>query len=296
MRRASRRSTVAKVLIPLPHQDFDPSEAAISWSVLKRLGHSVTFATPDGRPGHADDMMLTGEGLDIWGFAPGLKRLVAIGRLMRANAEARTAYAAMAQDAAFKAPLLWLQVRRADFDGLLLPGGHRARGMREYLESEILQKLVAEFFASGLPVAAICHGVLLAARSRAADGRSVLYGRRTTALTWALEHKAALVGCIVRFWDPNYYRTYPDGPGEPAGHMSVQQEVTRALARPEDFLDVPLDAQDYRRKTGGMVRDTLDDDRAAFVVRDGNYVSARWPGDAHAFAKTFAAMLAKRRG
>jgi putative intracellular protease/amidase len=215
---------------------------------------------------------------------------------MRANAEARTAYAAMAQDAAFKAPLLWLQVRRADFDGLLLPGGHRARGMREYLESEILQKLVAEFFASGLPVAAICHGVLLAARSRAADGRSVLYGRRTTALTWALEHKAALVGCIVRFWDPNYYRTYPDGPGEPAGHMSVQQEVTRALARPEDFLDVPLDAQDYRRKTGGMVRDTLDDDRAAFVVRDGNYVSARWPGDAHAFAKTFAAMLAKRRG
>jgi hypothetical protein len=27
------------------------------------------------------------------------------------------------------------------------------------------------------------------------------------------------------------------------------------------------------------------------VVRDRNYVSARWPGDAHTFAKTFAGML-----
>jgi hypothetical protein len=27
------------------------------------------------------------------------------------------------------------------------------------------------------------------------------------------------------------------------------------------------------------------------VVRDGNYVSARWPGDAHTFAATFAAVL-----
>ena len=217
---------MAKVLIPLPYRDFDPSEAAISWSVLKRLGHSVAFATPDGQPGRADDMMLTGEGLDIWGFLPGLKRLVAIGRLMRANSAARNAYAAMEQDPAFKNPLPWRRVRRADFDGLLLPGGHRARGMRGYLESEVLQKLVAEFFAAGLPVAAVCHGVLLAARSRAADGRSVLYGRRTTALTWTFERKAAQVGRVVRFWDPDYYRTYTDEPGQPAGFMSVQQEVT----------------------------------------------------------------------
>jgi putative intracellular protease/amidase len=285
---------MAKVLIPLPHCDFDPSEVAISWSVLRRLGHDVTFATPEGRPAHADDLMLTGEGLDIWGFIPGLKHLVGVGRLMRANADARNAYEAMEQDPAFKAPPSWRQVRRADFDGLLLPGGHRARGMREYLESEVLQKLVAGFFAAGLPVAAVCHGVLLAARSRAAHDRSVLYGRRTTALTFAFEHKAAMVGRIVRFWDPTYYRTYADQPGQPAGFMSVQQEVTRALARPQDFLDVPDDAPDHRIKTSGMVRDTFDDDRPAFVVRDGNYVSARWPGDAHTFAKTFAAMLAER--
>jgi putative intracellular protease/amidase len=286
---------VANVLIPIPSRDFDPSEVAVSWSVLKRLGHSVTFATPDGRPGHADDLMLTGEGLDFWGFIPGLRRFTAVGRLMRANAPARAAYAAMERDAAFTSPLVWREVGLEDFDGLLLPGGHRARGMREYLESDILQKLVSEFFAAGRPVAAICHGVLLAARSRTADGRhSVLFGQRTTALTWALERKGWMAGRIFRFWDPNYYRTYDDGPGNPAGFMSVQQEVTRALARPEDFLDVPTDAPDYRRKSGGMVRDTFDDDRPAFIVRDGNYVSARWPGDAHTFARQFAEVLAER--
>jgi len=31
-------------------------------------------------------------------------------------------------------------------------------------------------------------------------------------------------------------------------------------------------------------------------VRDGNYVSARWPGDAHTFARQFAAVLSKRGG
>ena len=288
--------SVPKVLIPIPSRDFDPTEAAVSWSVLKRLGHSVAFATPDGRPGAADEMMITGEGLDPWGLVPGLKHLVLIGRLMRANAEARHDYAAMEQDPAFKSPLRWSDVRREDFDGLLLPGGHRARGMRQYLESAVLQNLVAEFFAAGLPVAAICHGVLLVARSRGADGRSVLYGRRTTALTWALEQAGWKVGRIVRFWDPNYYRTYQDGPGEPEGYMSVQQEVTRALARPQDFLDVPVAAPHFGRRTNGMTRDTFDDDSPAFVVRDGNYVSARWPGDVHTFAKQFAAVVAESVG
>ena len=287
-------SRVARVLILLPARDFDPSEAAVSWQVLSNAGHAITFATPDGRPATADDMMLTGQGLDFWGEIPLLRKLPLIGLLMRANSDARNAYAAMIADPQYSTPLRWDVVDASVFEGLLLPGGHRARGMREYLESEVLQKLAAEFFAAGLPVAAVCHGVLLAARSRAAHDRSVLYGRRTTALTWAFERKAEQVGRIVRFWDPHYYRTYQDGPGEPKGFMSVQQEVTRALAGPQDFLDVPPDDPNYRARTSGMVRDTFDDDSPAFVVRDGNYVSARWPGDVHTFAKTFAAMLKDR--
>jgi putative intracellular protease/amidase len=283
---------MARVLILLPARDFDPSEAAVSWQVLVNAGHVVAFATPDGRPAAADDMMLTGQGLDPWGAVALLRNLPLVGLLMRANRDARKAYAAMIADPNYRAPQRWDAVDASAFDGLLLPGGHRARGMRDYLESETLQRHVAGFFEAERPVAAICHGVLLAARSISKHtGRSVLSGYRTTALTWVLERSAWKLASVTRFWDPDYYRTYLEQKGQPDGFMSVQQEVTRALARPEDFTDVPRTDPDYRRKTSGLQRDSLDDARPAFVVRDRNYVSARWPGDAHTFAKTFAGML-----
>jgi len=283
---------MARVLVLLPARDFDPSEAAVSWRVLVDARHTVSFATPDGRPAVADDMMLTGQGLDPWAIVPLLRKLPLIGLLMRANRDARQAYAEMTADPSYMAPLRWDAVDASTFDALLLPGGHRARGMRDYLESKILQDLVALFFEEEKPVAAICHGVLLAARSISKrTGRSVLWGYQTTALTWAFESSAWSVARITRFWDPNYYRTYPEQDGQPKGFMSVQQEVTRALARLEDFRDVPENDPLYRRKTSGLARDTMDDATPAFVVRDRNYVSARWPGDVHTFAKTFAGML-----
>ena len=285
-------SRVARVLILLPARDFDPSEAAVSWQVLSNAGHAITFATPDGRPATADDMMLTGQGLDFWGEIPLLRKLPLIGLLMRANSDARNAYAAMIADPQYSTPLRWDVVDASVFDGLLLPGGHRARGMREYLESKALQAHVADFFEAEKPVAAICHGVLLAARSTSKrTGHSVLHGYRTTALTWALEQSAWKVARITRFWDPGYYRTYPEQAGQPEGYMSVQQEVTRGLACPEDFMDVPAADPEYRRRTSGLQRDTMDDERPAFVVQDRHYISARWPGDAHTFAKTFAGLL-----
>ena len=223
-----------------------------------------------------------------------MNRLPLVGLLLRANADARKAHAAMLQDPAFRAPMRWDELDTAAFDGLLLPGGHRAQGMREYLESTRLQQTVVAFFTADKPVAAICHGALLAARSRSASsGKSVLFGRRTTALTWALEKKAWTTARITRFWDPHYYRTYLEQPGQPTGYMSVEQEVTRALADPSDFLDVPRDAPDYRRKTNGIARDSEHDASPAFVVRDGNYLSARWPGDVHRFAREFSAMFAR---
>lgn len=282
---------MANVLIPLPRLDFDPSEAAVPWRILVALGHRVTFATPDGRAAAADPIMLSGEGLDPWGWLPGLRKLTLFGRLLRANADARRDYAAMLRDTSFNAPLRWEAIDSDRFDGLLLPGGHRARGVREYLESERLQAVVAAFFAADKPVAAICHGVVLAARSKRADRRSVLYGRRTTGLTWALEKSAWQLTRLTRFWDPHYYRTYPDGTGQPAGYMSVQQEVIRALADPQDFLDVPASSPDHRRQTSGLSRDRDTDLTPGFVVRDGRYVSARWPGDVHRFAREFARLL-----
>jgi putative intracellular protease/amidase len=283
---------VATVLIPIPALDFDPSEVAVSWKVLSGLGHDVRFATPDGRAASGDELMISGRGLDLWGLIPGLSRVVALGRVLRADAHARSAYAELRSARNFNEPLAWSEIDLDDVDGLLLPGGHRARGMRRYLESRELQALIAEGFHRGMPLAAICHGVLLAARSvDAASGRSVLYGRKTTALTWALEGRAWKVARLTRFWEPAYYRTYSEQPGQPVGFMSVQQEVTRALASPEDFRDVDPSEAHARMKSSGRARDSISDERPAFTVRDGNYLSARWPGDAHTFAKQFAALL-----
>ncbi len=282
---------MARVLIPQPSLDFDPSEVAVSWLTLANQGHQVSFSTPDGKPAQCDPLMISGRGLDPWSQIPMIGNIRLIGLILRANGDARRAYAGMIKTPAYLSPLAWADTRASEFDGLLLGGGHCARGMRQYLESEILQRLVGEFFAADKPVAAICHGVLLAARSKRADGRSALYGRKTTALTWKQERTAAGLARLSRFWDPNYYRTYLEAPGEPPGYMSVQQEVTRNLADPEDFLDVPAADPHFRRKTLGVARDSATDDTPAFVVRDGNYVSARWPGDAHTFARTFSQLL-----
>ncbi len=285
---------MARVLIPIPNLDFDPSEVAIPWQVLGAAGHEIAFATPDGRAGRADGLMLSGRGLDPWGFVPGLDRAKITGLVLRANRQAREAYARLERDRAFLEPLSYGVLRAGDHDALVLPGGHRARGMRAYLESVVLQDFVAAFFDSGKPVGAICHGVVLAARSISKEtGRSVLFGKKTTGLTWSLERRGWRVGRVMRFWDPDYYRTYVEQDGEPAGYRSVESEVKRALASPGDFVDVSPSDPDAARKLSGRHRDAPGDRRPAFVVIDGAYVSARWPGDANAFAETLAQVIAQ---
>ncbi|SPE26230.1 DJ-1/PfpI family protein [Burkholderiales bacterium] len=247
---------MATVLIPIPSRDFDPTEAAVPWKILTEAGHDVIFATPDGQPGRADERMLTGRGLGV------------LKAVLIADANGRRAYQEMAASRAFQHPRRHVDLRIEDFDALVLPGGH-APGMRAYLESPVLQTLVTAVFGQGRPVGAICHGVLLAARSRAADGRSVLFGRKTTALTRQLELTA---WALTALWLGSYYRTYP---------TPVQDEVSQALASPSDFLAGPI----------AITRDAPARLGPGFTVRDGRYLSARWPGDAHRFASEFAAML-----
>ena len=251
---------MATVLMPLPSRDFDPTESGVPWRLLSERGHRVVFATPDGKPAQADPRMLDGKGLGL------LKPFLA------ADRHGRVAHAAMAASAAFNAPLRYEQIHWPEFDGLLLPGGH-APGMREYLESHILHGVTSAMFAANKPVGAICHGVVLVARSLGADGLSVLHGRQTTAL---LQSQELLAWNLTRAWLGSYYRTYP---------QTVQAEVTEALASPDDFITGPLP---LRRDTPGKLR-------SGFALRDGNFLSARWPGDAHRFAETFCALLATSR-
>lgn len=244
------------IMMPLPKRDFDPTETGVPWRILRERGHRVVFATPDGRPGEADPMMVTGKGLGI------------LARVLKADDNGRRAYGEMTQSGEFQKPIVYDEIREADCEALLLPGGH-AKGMRPYLESERLQATVAGFFAQRKVVGAICHGVLLAARSRIAAGTSVLHGRKTTGLTKLMEMSA---WALTSLYLGDYYRTYP---------MAVEDEVRATLANPEDFVTGPV----------ALTRDSPGRLDAGFTLRDGNYLSARWPGDAHRFASELARML-----
>jgi len=248
---------VPRVLIPLPDRDFDVTEVAVPWRVLTHAGNRVEFCTEKGGAAPvADPLLLSG---------------VLFGQL-GADPEPCAFYRELEADPAFRAPRAWDATEFADYDGLLLAGGH-APGMRQYLDSDALQRRVAAFFASGRPVGAICHGVLVLARSiDPATGRSVLYERRTTCLAKYQERTA--------FWLTSwklgrYYRTHP---------AYVEDAVKAALCDP---------ARQFERGPISMIRrDTASDAGPAFVVVDGNYVSARWPGDAYSFARAFERLLA----
>ena len=178
-----------------------------------------------------------------------------LARSLRARPAARESYAKMTGDPHFRQPLSWGYVCAADFAALHFPGGH-APGMKPYCESAEVQRLAREAFGARQPVSAICHGVLPLARA------GVLAGKRTTALTGSQESIAiALTNRAL----PGHYRTYPD---------SVEGEVTRLIGPAGRFERGPLLPRyaDERHPVAG------------FVVQDGNYLSARWPGDAWTLA------------
>jgi putative intracellular protease/amidase len=189
-----------RVLVPVPDRDFDVTEVAAPWRVLRDAGHHVVFATEQaGTLPAADPRLLNG---------------VLFGQL----------------------------------------GATAAR-----------------FWATGKPVAAICHGVLVLARTRGGDGRSALASRRTTCLPKYMER----VAYLTTAWRlGRYYRTYP---------AYVEDEVRAAHDNPgRQFECGPVTL---------TARGTATDDGPAFVVQDGNYLSARWPGDAYLFGRRFRDLL-----
>jgi putative intracellular protease/amidase len=245
---------VARIFFPLPDRDFDVTEVAVPWKLFRRAGHEVVFATEHGAIPAADPLLLTG---------------VLFGQL-GARPEPKAFYAELSDAPELRAPRRWDELDADGAHALFLAGGH-APGMRQYLGAAALHERVAAFWASGKPVAAICHGPIVLARALdPATGRSLLHGKRTTCLPKYMERSAYLLTAWRR---GRYYRTYP---------AYVEDEVRAALARPEDFERGP------RVLTA---RGTDTDDGPTFMVRDGNYLSARWPGDSYRIARGLLELL-----
>lgn len=248
---------MTRFLILVPQRDFDPTEVAVPWAALVEAGIEPVFASETGTKAACDPVTLTGDGLPLQA------------RSLKARADNVALYHRMAASAAFAAPLRWADVVVQDYAGVLFPGGH-APGMRAYCASAAVHRIAAEAFALDRLVVAICHGVLPLARACKADGTPLLRGRRTTALTAFMEGFSIL---LTQRAMGDHYRTYAE---------KVEAEVRRAIG------------PDGRFETGPMLPRYATDARrdAGFVVEDGRYLSARWPGDAWTLASRMIARLA----
>ncbi|MGF6128011.1 putative intracellular protease/amidase [Pseudomonas frederiksbergensis] len=248
------------ILILLPTRDYDPTESSVPWQAMRQAGIEVRFATPEGLPAYADPRLVDG------GF--GLLNPVL---MTRKSDLAR--YARMLEDEGFRQPLAYADVDPAQFSGLLIPGGH-AKGMRSLLESGQARRIARHFFKTDKPVAAVCHGVLLLARTLDPDtGRPVLDGHKVTALVASTMEQPAWL--LTGLWLGRYYRTY---------RQTVEYEVRAALRQPADFQRGPWLSK----------RDSAAKPERGFVVRDGQLLTARWPGDCHRFAAEWVRMLSEQ--
>jgi putative intracellular protease/amidase len=239
---------IPDILMPLPDHDFDPTETSIPWKVCTTRGWRIEFSTEFGRLAQADLNKLTGP-------LPGL---------ISAGAKAQMAYQQMTQDQAYQHPIPYTEIDPGRYKALLLPGGDALR-MRQYLESAKLRSKVLQFWQQGKLIGAICHGILILARTLDPQtGHSVLYGHKITALPRSLDRFGYLLDKrLVK----HGYIMYPN---------CVAEEVRACLQRPEDFSKGP-----------GLL--------APYVVSDGNLITSRWYMDADLFAKRFVDELDQRR-
>lgn len=195
------------VLIPLPDNDFDPTESATPWRVCVDRGWRATFATEEGKVAAADRRLLMGFVRGPLGAGPmGLRD-----------------YKRMTEAPEYQKPIRYDEINVDDYDAILLTGGH-APGMKQFLESKVLQEKVVGFFKQNKGVGAICHGLLVLARTIAPPtGKSVLYDYNTTSLTKLLE----MIGYVSTFWLlGRRFRTYD---------TYVEDEVVAALRDPRQY-------------------------------------------------------------
>ena len=247
-------NTLKPILIPLPCYGFDPTEAAIPWKLLKEKGLDIVFTTPNGLESKADTIMITGNGLGIWKS------------LLKARKDAVLAHNQMINSDAFKNPKKYTEIVPGEYSGLLLPGGHD-KAVKDYLESDVLQKIVAQFFFEKKVIGAICHGLVLAARSISiSTKRSVIYDYKLTSL---LKTQELTAYNLTRMWLGDYYLTYPG--------LTVEDEVKSVLSESSNFIKgkTPI----WRDRKGALSN--------GFSVVDRNFVSARWPGDIYNFTDAF---------
>ena len=255
-----RTSTPRRIIVPLPQMGYDHTEVSIPWKLLTDIGHVVTFATPDGTPsGGADPHVLS---QDCWGF---------LGRFMRHVPGSVDAYHEMIASTAYHNPIAIDKIISANYDALLIPGGHYP-GVTSLLTDRYLQEVVAPafFHKPHKVVGAICHGVLVLSRGR------LLKGVRTTIVPVFMEAPAAFATKYLAGLAPEDYQLSTTFPHYTADELIAAKAIYER--GPLDFIAVIAPGTPTRHAH-------------TFLVEDGNYVSARFWGDAAAYGLRIAKKL-----
>ncbi len=122
----------------------------------------MQFATPNGLPAFVDTRLVK----------TAFSLLTPL--LMTRKADLQQ-YHAMTQSKEFNNLIAYADVIVEQFLRVIVPGRH-AQGMRSMLESTVATQIILHFFKANKPVAAVCHRVLLLARTIDPSSRkSVLF-------------------------------------------------------------------------------------------------------------------------
>ncbi len=239
------------LVISLPTQGFDPTEAVIPWNALSQTGIRICFATPDKQPSQADSRMVS-------------KGLGLLSPFLMTSKPVQQMYLNMIQTPEFTHPLAYEEIDTEQILGMVFPGGH-GEGIKSMLESEILHQKIVQCFNQNKIIGALCTGVLTVARSiDPQTQQSVLFNKKTTAVTRWMELSGWY---LTRRYFHDYYRIYP---------VTAQDEIELLLSNKNQFC------------SGGFrvfpMKYTKHFLHHQFTVIDGNYLSGRWPGDCYRFA------------
>ncbi|KAH6900623.1 class I glutamine amidotransferase-like protein [Thelonectria olida] len=238
-----------KVLIMMADYGHDPTETTVPYVAFRDAGFVVEFATENGKGPECDRVLLQGLGQKLLGAKKSVVR----------------DYTTMVASEPCQRPHAWSTPGFSldEFALVFLPGGHD-KGVKQILDSATVHSLLAAYFPQtrrpgSKGIGAICHGVLVLAKTKHVDGKSVLSACSTTTLPARFE-QVAFWG--TRLFMGDYYKTYG------AGSENVEQSIKDCLNEPD---------KQYKCSIG----------LSPFVVEDEehNYISARFPGDAELMAR-----------
>ena len=130
------------------------SEFSEPFDAFRQAGWDITVASPRGGPAPVDPRGFP-KAADIVAVRDALERLNATRKLEKMHA--------------------------ADFDGIFMPGGHGP--MFDLATDTTLKGLIADFWAAGKPIGAVCHGPASLLQVKLTGGSTLLYHRRVTGFT-----------------------------------------------------------------------------------------------------------------